>query len=74
MPQTKQKREIPPDIRAALEGGVDLLCISGGLGPTHDDLTMEAVAAATGRDLVLDPAALAMVEERLRGYRRTPRV
>jgi nicotinamide-nucleotide amidase len=61
-------------IRAALDGGVDLLCTSGGLGPTHDDLTMEAVAAATGRDLVLDPAALAMVEKRLRGYRRTPGV
>jgi nicotinamide-nucleotide amidase len=61
-------------VRAALGGGVDLLCTSGGLGPTHDDLTMEAVAAATGRELVLDPAALAMVEERLRGYRRTPGV
>jgi competence/damage-inducible protein CinA-like protein len=61
-------------IRAALDGGVDLLCTSGGLGPTHDDLTMEAVAAATGRDLVLDPVALAMVEKRLRGYRRTPGV
>jgi molybdopterin-biosynthesis enzyme MoeA-like protein len=36
-------------VRAALGGGVDLLCTSGGLGPTHDDLTMEAVAAATGR-------------------------
>jgi nicotinamide-nucleotide amidase len=61
-------------VRAALGGGVDLLCTSGGLGPTHDDLTMEAVAAATGRELVLDGAALAMVEERLRGYRRTPGV
>ncbi|MBJ7457236.1 MAG: competence/damage-inducible protein A, partial [Thermoleophilia bacterium] len=32
-----------------LEGGYDLVCVSGGLGPTHDDLTMEAVAGATGR-------------------------
>ena len=61
-------------IRAALEGGVDLLCTSGGLGPTHDDLTMEAVATATGRALALDPDALAMVEERSRGLRQTPGV
>ncbi len=61
-------------VRTALEEGVDLLCTSGGLGPTHDDLTMEAVAAATGRALALDPGALAMVEERLSGYRRTPGV
>ncbi|HEX2503967.1 MAG TPA: molybdopterin-binding protein, partial [Miltoncostaeaceae bacterium] len=51
-----------PAIRSALDGGVDLLCTTGGLGPTHDDLTMEAVAAATGRPLALDAAALAMVE------------
>ena len=51
-------------IRSALDGGVDLLCTTGGLGPTHDDLTMEAVAAATGRPLALDAAALAMVEAR----------
>jgi nicotinamide-nucleotide amidase len=50
---------------------VDLLCTSGGLGPTHDDLTMEAVATATGRALALDPDALAMVEERSRGLRQT---
>jgi len=44
--------------------GVDLVCVTGGLGPTHDDVTMEAVAQATGRVLELDPAALALVEAR----------
>lgn len=52
---------------AALDGGVDLICLSGGLGPTHDDLTMAAVAAAAGRDLVVNPTALAMVEARSHG-------
>ncbi len=50
---------------AALVGlGVDLVCTTGGLGPTYDDLTMAAVATATGRPLQLDSDALAMVEER----------
>ena len=49
-------------VAGALARGVDLLVATGGLGPTHDDLTMEAVADATGRPLGLDPAALAMVE------------
>lgn len=44
--------------------GHDLICISGGLGPTHDDLTMQAVAEATGRVLSVDPRALEMVRAR----------
>jgi nicotinamide-nucleotide amidase len=51
-------------VRAALDDGPDLLCTTGGLGPTHDDLTMEAVAIATGRPLAVDAGALAMVEAR----------
>lgn len=38
----------------------DVLITTGGLGPTVDDKTREAVAAATGRELVLDEA---LVEE-----------
>ena len=37
-----------------LAGGFDLICVTGGLGPTHDDLTMEAVARVTGRPLRLE--------------------
>lgn len=50
-----------------MRSGVALVCVSGGLGPTHDDVTMEAVAAATGRPLALDPAALEMVRARSTG-------
>ena len=35
----------------------DLLILTGGLGPTADDLTKETIADAFGRDLILDPAS-----------------
>jgi nicotinamide-nucleotide amidase len=54
-------------LRELLSGPADLVCTTGGLGPTHDDLTMEAVARATGRRLVVDAGALAMVEARHAG-------
>ena len=50
------------DARDALEDAVreglraDLCVVSGGLGPTHDDRTVEAVAGVTGRRLVVDSA------------------
>ena len=43
--------------RAFTEGfGADLCLVSGGLGPTHDDRTVEVVARVAGRSLVLDEA------------------
>ena len=44
-----------PDLERALREGLghDLLVISGGLGPTHDDRTVELLARAAGRPLVL---------------------
>lgn len=35
----------------------DILILTGGLGPTADDLTKETIADAFGRELVLDPAS-----------------
>lgn len=42
----------------------DLLVLTGGLGPTDDDLTREAVAQALGLGLVEDPAIVAEIERR----------
>ena len=46
----------PRELDAALRTGFesDLCLVSGGLGPTHDDRTVELVAATAGRELVLD--------------------
>lgn len=48
-------------IRQSL-GQCDILLITGGLGPTEDDLTRASLAEAMGEPLVLDEAALADLE------------
>ncbi|SIS06052.1 competence/damage-inducible protein A [Natronorubrum thiooxidans] len=40
----------------------DAVIVTGGLGPTHDDVTMEGVAAALGRSLEEHADALAWLE------------
>jgi nicotinamide-nucleotide amidase len=47
--------------RQAIERA-DIIVATGGLGPTADDLTREALAAAAGVELVLNPAALTHIE------------
>ncbi len=52
----------------------DLVILTGGLGPTSDDLTRETVAAALERPLAEDPAVVAAIERRFarRGLRMPP--
>jgi nicotinamide-nucleotide amidase len=47
----------PDLLEAAIRDGLeaDLCVISGGLGPTHDDRTIELLAKVTGRTLIVDP-------------------
>lgn len=52
-------------ITAVLRQGLersDLVLVTGGLGPTVDDVTRDAAALATDRELVLDTACLAHIE------------
>ncbi|MEZ4240995.1 MAG: competence/damage-inducible protein A [Myxococcota bacterium] len=48
----------------------DVAVVTGGLGPTDDDLTAMAVSEAFGWPLALDPEALAQIEERFRQFGR----
>ncbi len=47
-----------------------LVLITGGLGPTQDDLTREALARVAGVDLVEDPVSLAHIQEMFAKRRR----
>jgi nicotinamide-nucleotide amidase len=55
----------PADLEAALRAGLeyDLLVVSGGLGPTHDDRTIELLARAAGVGLAVDEELAAAIEE-----------
>jgi nicotinamide-nucleotide amidase len=65
------RQTILPDDEGALAGAVsaalrrcDALILCGGLGPTFDDLTREAVARALGRDLVFSPRLYAGIRRK----------
>ncbi len=50
---------------------VDLVVVTGGLGPTADDITRDAVSSAVGRDLVYDPELEDWVRQRYADLKRT---
>ena len=59
---------LPDDEHAIAEhltrtlGALRLVVVTGGLGPTHDDITREAAALALGRSLVRDESLAAALE------------
>ena len=60
---------VVPDVEARIVEAVDALrtaydyCFTtGGIGPTHDDITVDAIAAALGVPVVIHPEARATLE------------
>lgn len=71
-------RDEPAEIEAAFRdawAGADVIITTGGLGPTSDDNTREAVARVLGLPLEFDPSAEAAIIERFARLNRrvTPR-
>jgi molybdenum cofactor synthesis domain-containing protein len=65
---------VVPDDRQAIIDEVrhcarsfDFVITSGGVGPTHDDITIEAIAAAFGRKIVIDPELKRIVAQYFKG-------
>lgn len=66
-----RRKAVVPDIESEIVGelerfllDLDLILVTGGLGPTTDDLTREATARAVGRPLVRDEDLLQGLRER----------
>ena len=71
-------RTLPDDRRAIAAAFAearqrsDLVVATGGLGPTHDDLTREGLADALGEALVLDPALESVLRDRFAAFGTMP--
>lgn len=65
-------RDRPEDITAQLEfmyaQGIELVCTTGGLGPTADDLTAQIVGEFCEREMFLDETLLARIREIIDGF------
>ena len=61
---------VVPDVQEAIVGAVnalrskhEYLFTTGGIGPTHDDITVDAIAAAFGVPVIVHPEARRILEE-----------
>jgi len=68
--QIREARVVPDiereivDAVNALRRRYDYVFTTGGIGPTHDDITADCIAAAFGVDLVVSPEIAALIERR----------
>jgi FAD synthetase len=64
------QEEIVAEIKKMNEQ-VDVIITSGGVGPTHDDVTMKSVAIALGSEMVLNHEMAQMLKEKMNGGDQT---
>jgi molybdenum cofactor synthesis domain-containing protein len=64
---------VVPDVEAEIVAAIDALrerytyvFTTGGIGPTHDDITADAVAKAFGVSIAEDPRAIALLLQRIK--------
>jgi nicotinamide-nucleotide amidase len=57
------RKAIVDELESAKRNGASLVVMTGGLGPTLDDLTRHAVARYLGEELILDQEALGWLKE-----------
>ena len=62
-------RALPAAVRSAIKDSA-IVILTGGLGPTEDDVTRESVAYALGRELVFNQEICDGIEERFRRRQR----
>jgi molybdenum cofactor synthesis domain-containing protein len=68
--QVREARVVPDVERDIVEAvnalrvRYDYVFTTGGIGPTHDDITADCIAAAFGVDLVVSPEIAAIIERR----------
>jgi molybdenum cofactor synthesis domain-containing protein len=68
-----EARVVPDDMARIAEAvntlrvTYDYLFTTGGIGPTHDDITVDAIAAALGVEVIVEPGARAILEDYYRG-------
>ncbi|MEX0627108.1 MAG: molybdopterin-binding protein [Cucumibacter sp.] len=76
--ELREVRVVPDEIEAIVVALNELrarhtyLFTSGGIGPTHDDITADAVAKAFGVDLPVDARALKAITSRYTNFEMTP--